>query len=189
MHNRCKDLERSAKLRNIVGVREILGSTVDCVHCFPKVRALPCVGCSPARSPKPARRRFERTVVCLQPFKRAHEELLSVMEVQGKGMPAEEYKRVKDIHELFVVSVSTGSLVAIARVPAVVNGVATRLLRLLQATKKLLKREFATLQVLEWVKKGDIRTMQRYLEAELGDLDLNLQSGKVRCCAAACAVA
>jgi hypothetical protein len=38
MHNRSKDLEKAAKIRNVDGVREILGASVDCIHCYPEVR-------------------------------------------------------------------------------------------------------------------------------------------------------
>jgi hypothetical protein len=43
MHNKCKDLERAAKIRNVDGVREILGSTIDCIHCYPEVVGPPYV--------------------------------------------------------------------------------------------------------------------------------------------------
>ncbi len=37
MRNRVMDLEQAAQLRNVAGVQEILGSTVDCIHTYPEV--------------------------------------------------------------------------------------------------------------------------------------------------------
>lgn len=37
MRNRVMDLERAAQLRNVAGVQEILGSTVECIHTYPEV--------------------------------------------------------------------------------------------------------------------------------------------------------
>ncbi len=44
--------------------------------------------------------------VCMcgpQPFRRAHDEVLRVMEIQGKGTSPAEYVKVREIQELFVV--------------------------------------------------------------------------------------
>jgi hypothetical protein len=49
-----------------------------------------------------------------------------------------------------------------------------------QAAKKLLRKEFALLMVLDWIKKGDARVIDRYLETSMGDVDINMHSGKVR---------
>ena len=39
MHNKVKDLERATLIRNVDGVREILGSAPDCIHIYPEVRS------------------------------------------------------------------------------------------------------------------------------------------------------
>ena len=49
-----------------------------------------------------------------------------------------------------------------------------------QAAKKLMKKEFAQILVLEWIKKLDTRVIDRYLETNMGDFDINMHTGKVR---------
>jgi hypothetical protein len=50
-----------------------------------------------------------------------------------------------------------------------------------QAAKKLLKKEFAQLMMMDWIKRGDTRVVERYLDTSMGDIDINMHSGKVRC--------
>lgn len=118
LRNRVEDLEKVAKLRNLAGVQEILGNSVDCIHTYP------------------------------EPFRRAHDELLRVMENQGRGCTPAEYKIVRGIHELFV------------------------------ASRSLLFKEFATLQLIEWIRKGDARLVDRYMDTQSGSIDLNAHTGR-----------
>ena len=177
LRNRVLDLEQAAKLRNVAGVQEILGSSVDCVHTYPDV-------CFTERGVLPVLLAdLQPWCVVLQPFRRAHDEVLRVMECQGRGCTPDEYQKVKTIHELFVVSAIT---VAPTCISVTINPgrdacrVGTGCIARLQAAKGLCAKEFALLQLIDWIRKGDARLVERYLDTQSGNLNINAHTSRVR---------
>mgnify|MGYP003336904796 CR=1 FL=1 len=46
--------------------------------------------------------------------------------------------------------------------------------------KTMLGKEFATLQLIDWIRKGDVRLVDRYLDTQLGGINLNGHTSRVR---------